>query len=66
MHGDDYTEEETARRRDEVIRRMANTAPQHRGTPKAAPKEAKVSAGNRGLSRKRSGRAASAKPFADD
>jgi len=28
-----YSPEEAARRRDEVIRRMANTPPQHRVTP---------------------------------
>lgn len=30
-----YSPEETARRRDEVIRRMANTPPQPRVTPKS-------------------------------
>jgi hypothetical protein len=29
-NSDQYSEEETAKRRDEVIRRMANTPPQHR------------------------------------
>lgn len=29
-----YSEEETARRRDEVVRQMANTPPQHRVSPK--------------------------------
>jgi hypothetical protein len=42
MKGDDdrYSEEETARRRDEVIRRMINTPPQPRRSPTAPkPKE---------------------------
>ena len=30
---DDFSPDEAARRRDEVIRRMANTVPQHRATP---------------------------------
>ena len=34
----DYSPEETARRRDEVIRRMANTPPQHRTTRPAQKK----------------------------
>ena len=29
---EEFSKEETARRRDEVIRRMANTAPQHRAS----------------------------------
>lgn len=36
-----FSAEETARRRDEVIRRMANTPPQHRTT---RPKKAKATA----------------------
>jgi len=28
----DFSDEEISRRRDEVVRRMANTAPQHKGT----------------------------------
>lgn len=39
---DEYSPEETARRRDEVIRRMAKTPPQHRST--SAPKKAKAGA----------------------
>ena len=38
----DYSDAETARRRDEVIRRMANTPPQHRVT--RPPKKAKATA----------------------
>ena len=36
----EYTEEETARRRDEVVRRMANTPPQPR-KPKNSPRRGK-------------------------
>src|SRR5215831_11523817 len=36
----DFSEEEAARRRDEVIRRMVNTPPQHRATQKAQAKKA--------------------------
>ncbi len=41
MHDDKYNEEEAARRRDEVIRKMANTPPQHRTN---RPKKAKATA----------------------
>lgn len=44
---DELNEAETAQRRDEVIRRMANTPPQHRSTSKTAPIKAKASAGSR-------------------
>jgi hypothetical protein len=39
--GEDYSEEEIARRRDEVIRRMANTPPQPKlkKEPGASPKK---------------------------
>ncbi len=54
-----YTPEEATRRRDEVIRRMANTPPQPRPTSKAIkPKE---SGEDRELSRSHRGRGASAK-----
>jgi hypothetical protein len=43
--GETYSEEETARRRDEVIRRMANTPPQ--------PKPKKASGASRGKKRGR-------------
>jgi hypothetical protein len=33
-----YSDEETAKRRDEVVRRMLNTPPKHKTTPK--PKKA--------------------------
>lgn len=56
-----YTPEETARRRDEVIRHMANTPPQPRVSPKSPAKAAKESAAGPGLSRSRRGRGASAK-----
>lgn len=64
--GDAYTDEETARRRDEVIRRMVNTPPQPRVSPKAPAKAAKEPAEDRGLSRSRRGRGASAKPSAQE
>jgi hypothetical protein len=53
-----YSEEETARRRDEVIRRMANTPPQPRVSrhPARRQKEAGSTASDR-KSRKRAGRA---------
>jgi hypothetical protein len=62
MSNEQYTEEETGRRRDEVIRRMANTPPQPRVSPKAQAKAAKEPAEGRGLSRSPRGRGASAKP----
>jgi hypothetical protein len=58
----EFSEEETARRRDEVIRRMVNTPPQPRVSPTAPAKAAKEPAEDRGLSRSPRGRAASAKP----
>jgi hypothetical protein len=58
----EFTSEETARRRDEVIRRMANIPPQPRVSPKAQAKAAKESDAGPGLSRPPRGRAASAKP----
>jgi hypothetical protein len=61
-----YTEEETARRRDEVIRRMANTPPQPRISSKAPAKAAKAPAEDRGLSRSPRARVASAKPSAQE
>lgn len=62
MRGDleEFTVEETARRRDEVIRRMANTPPQPKVSSKAPAKAAKESAADPGLSRSRRGRGASA------
>ena len=64
-NSDDFADEEIARRRDAVIRKMANTAPQPHATPKASPKKVKISGGGRGLSRKRSRPAASAKRKAE-
>ena len=58
---EEYSGEETARRRDEVIRRMANTPPQPRITQEAGAKKAKASAGGSELSRKKPHRVASAK-----
>lgn len=60
----DYSPEETARRRDAVIRRMANTPPQPRVSPKVAPKTAKESAESPELSPFCRGRGASAKSSA--
>ena len=45
MTDDAYSDKEAARRRDEVIRRMANTPPQHRATP--IRKKAKATAADR-------------------
>ena len=59
---DEYGEAEIARRRDEVIRRMANTPPQPRVSPKIPAKAAKEPAEDRGLSRSTRRRGASAKP----
>jgi hypothetical protein len=58
-----YSAEEAARRRDEVIRRMANTPPQPRATPKTSAKEAKASASDHGSARR--GRAASSDSSAE-
>lgn len=38
---DQYSEAETARRRDAVVRTMANTAPQPKASPQARPKKKK-------------------------
>lgn len=43
-----YDEKETARRRDEVIRRLANTPPQHRVT-RHPRKKAKATASGRAV-----------------
>lgn len=51
-----FSNVEAARRRDEVIRRMANTPPQPRVTPHAPAKAAKEAAAGRGLSRKKQAR----------
>ena len=61
---EEFTPEETARRRDAVIRRMANIPSQPRISLKRAPKTAKESAEGPGLSRKRRTGAASAKSSA--
>jgi hypothetical protein len=42
---DRYSDEETARRRDEVIRRMINTPPRHRQSPNPKPKQRPASKG---------------------
>jgi hypothetical protein len=63
----EFTEEETARRRDAVIRRMANTPPQPHPTPKAPAKKAGESGENRGSPQSPRWRGASAaKPTAED
>lgn len=43
---DNYSPEETARRRDEVIRRMANTPPQPKPAPNRRPKKETPVAGD--------------------
>jgi hypothetical protein len=52
-----FSEQETARRRDEVIRRMANTPPQHRVT--RPPRKTGKPTGAGQVSRKRGARRAS-------
>jgi hypothetical protein len=42
-HGEMYSDEEIARRRDDVIRRMANTPPKPHSAIKIGKREAKVS-----------------------
>jgi hypothetical protein len=56
MGNDTYSDKETAKRRDEVIRRMANTPPQ----PKANlhPKKKKKAAADRATRKGRAGRGA--------
>lgn len=51
MGDDDYTNDETARRRDEVIRRMANTPPQHRTKQDPPRKKAKATGVRRAAKR---------------
>jgi hypothetical protein len=55
-----YSEAEAARRRDEVIRRMANTPPQpqHRSTLKKAPTKARATAADLKPRKRASGRRA--------
>jgi hypothetical protein len=45
---DQYSEAETARRRDAVLKRMLNTAPQPRNAVKPKPKRRKPIAAKRG------------------
>jgi hypothetical protein len=47
----DFSEAETERRRDEVVRRMANTPPQPKVTPR--PKKRKKAAGDRAVRKAR-------------
>lgn len=47
-----YSEKETARRRDEVIRRMANTPPRPNGHPKSRRLGKKKLTGKRGAAKK--------------
>lgn len=63
---EEFEPEEISRRRDEVIRRMANTPPQPRVTLKTPAKAAKGPAAGRGLSRSRRGHGAFAKPASQD
>lgn len=64
MHDNEFSPEETARRRDEVIRHMANTPPQPHVTPKAT--KSKEPAEDHGLSPSRRARGASGKPSSVD
>jgi hypothetical protein len=45
MNGDNYADKEIARRRDEVIRRMANTPPQPKITPRPSKRKKKAASG---------------------
>lgn len=49
----EYSEEETARRRDEVVRRMANTPPQPNGKPKPRPKRKRPAASDQAARKSR-------------
>lgn len=51
-----FTEKEAAQRRDEVIRRMANTPPQPKLTTPSRPKKGKTTAGSRAVRKTRAGR----------
>lgn len=53
---EDFSERETAIRRDEVIRRMANTPPQPKAIPR--PKKKKKAAGGRAVRKVRAPREA--------
>ncbi len=46
---DTFTTEETEHRRDEVIRRMANTPPQHNAKTQARPKKKKKAVAGRAV-----------------
>jgi hypothetical protein len=61
-----YSADEAASRRDEVIRRMANTPPQPKISKRAPAKAAKEPADDPGLSRTRRLCGASAKPPAQE
>jgi hypothetical protein len=56
MNGDDYDNDEVARRRDEVIRRMANTPPQPKTRPR--PKKKKKAVAGRAVRKVRARREA--------
>lgn len=51
-----YSDAEAAIRRDEVIRRMANTPPQPKITPSHRPKTKKKAAADRAAGKRRAGR----------
>jgi hypothetical protein len=51
-----YTPEEAARRRDEVVRRMANTPPRPKATASPGPRSRKKAAGDRAARKARAGR----------
>ena len=53
---DSYSAEETATRRDEVIRRMVNTPPQHRPVTPSRPKKEKTTDSNRAARKDRAAR----------
>lgn len=56
MADDSYSDKETARRRDEVVRVMANTPPQPRTKTPARPRKAKKAGEDRAADKVRAGR----------
>jgi hypothetical protein len=58
IDNDKYSEKETERRRDEVIRRMANTPPQPKATTPHRPEKKKKAVPGRAVRKVRAGREA--------
>lgn len=57
LGNDLFSEDETERRRDEVIRRMANTPPQPKATTPTRPKKKKKAVASRAVRKVRARRA---------